>query len=75
MRKGFFMGLALELLGMAAFSLTDHVLFNIQVCAVFWVLLALTASLPSQGPCSEKRIWFHKKFGGLAGIFSSRENI
>ncbi len=44
--KGFYFGIVLALLGMAAFSLTDHVLFNIQVAAVFWVLVALTANLP-----------------------------
>ena len=44
--KGLYFGIALALLGMAAFSLTDHVLFNIQVAAVFWALVALTAHLP-----------------------------
>ena len=44
--KGLYFGIALALLGMAAFSLTDHVLFNIQVAAVFWALVALTANLP-----------------------------
>jgi len=74
MQKGFFLGLVLALLGMAAFSLTDHVLFNIQVTAVFWVLLALAASLPTQETSIEKRTWFCKKFGGLAGVFALREN-
>ena len=73
MQKGFFLGLALALLGMAAFSLTDHVLFNIQVAGVFWVLLALAASLQSK-TCDEKRTWFFKKFDGLAGFFGSSEN-
>jgi putative inorganic carbon (HCO3(-)) transporter len=72
--KGFFLGLALALLGMAAFSLTDHVLFNIQVASVFWILLALVAALPIQEASQLKRVWFYKKFGGLAGFFGSREN-
>ena len=43
--KGLYLGMVLALSGMAAFSLTDHVLFNIQVAAVFWVLVALSATL------------------------------
>ncbi len=61
MQKGFFLGFALALLGMAAFSLTDHVLFNIQVAAIFWVLLALMASMPSTVSENKKRKWVYKK--------------
>lgn len=73
-QKGFFLGLALALLGMAAFSLTDHVLFNIQVASVFWILLALVAALPIRRTTQMKRVWVCKKFRGLAGFFGSREN-
>ena len=75
-KKGPYLGLALALLGMAAFSLTDHVLFNIQVTAVFWVLLALASVVPVGRTASERQLAsFHKKFAGLAGVFRSRENI
>ena len=70
--KGFNLGIALAISGMAAFSLTDHVLFNIQVTAIFWALLALTVSLPAIGPYARNRTWFYKKFRGLAGVFRSR---
>lgn len=46
--RGFYLGWVLALLGTAAFSLTDHALFNEQVAAVFWVLVALTAALPRE---------------------------
>jgi putative inorganic carbon (HCO3(-)) transporter len=75
-KKGPYLGLALALLGMAAFSLTDHVLFNIQVTAVFWVLLALASVAPVERTASERQLaYFHKKFTGVAGVFRSRENI
>lgn len=75
-KKGAYLGLALALLGMAAFSLTDHVLFNIQVTAVFWVLLALASAVPVRGKRTETEMgYFHKKFVGLAGVFRSRENL
>ena len=75
-RKGAYLGMALALLGMAAFSLTDHVLFNIQVTAVFWVLLALASAVPVRGKRTETEMgYFYKKFVGLAGIFRSRENL
>jgi len=73
--KGFHLGIGLALMGMAAYSLTDHVLFNIQVASVFWTLLALAVSLPAKGTYEGKHMWFYKKFGGLAGVFSSCENI
>jgi putative inorganic carbon (HCO3(-)) transporter len=73
--KGFYLGIALALLGMAAFSLTDHVLFNIQVTAVFWALLALAVSLPAKGQYEGKHMWFYKKFCGVAGVLRPRENI
>ncbi len=73
-QKGFFLGFAVALLGTAAFSLTDHVLFNIQVAAVFWILVALMAVAPIKGNHLGKRLWFYKKFGGLAGVFGSYEN-
>lgn len=75
-KKGPYLGLALALLGMAAFSLTDHVLFNIQVTAVFWVLLALASVAPAERTASERQLaYFHKKFTGVAGVLRSRENI
>ena len=74
-KKGAYLGLALALSGIAAFSLTDHVLFNIQVTATFWVLLALASAVPVRGKRAEKEMgYFYKKFAGLAGIFRSREN-
>ena len=74
-KKGAYLGLARALSGMAAFSLTDHVLFNIQVTAVFWVLLALASAVPVRGKHAEQEMdYFYKKFAGLAGIFRSREN-
>ena len=61
-------GLLLALTGMAAFSLTDHVLFNIQVTAVFCSLLAL-AGVASTGSAEQaERFWLKKKFTGIAGI-------
>ena len=59
--KGLLLGLLLALLGMAAFSLTDHVLFNIQVTAVFWVLLALSGSFSETGSDQVPRFWIFKK--------------
>lgn len=73
--KGLFLGLLLALSGMAAYSLTDHVLFNIQVTAVFWLLLALTAVMPVRRTRQRRRFWFGKKFRGLAGTFAARANI
>ena len=74
-KKGAYLGLALALSGMAAFSLTDHVLFNIQVTATFWILLALASAVPVRGKRTETEMgYFYKKFVGLAGIFRSREN-
>ena len=74
-KKGAYLGLGLALSGMAAFSLTDHVLFNIQVTATFWVLLALASAVPVRGTRAENEMgYFYKKFVGLAGIFRSREN-
>jgi putative inorganic carbon (HCO3(-)) transporter len=53
--KAFYLGIVLSLLGMAAFSLTDHVLFNIQVAAVFWVIVGLAASLQGKSCVIKKR--------------------
>ena len=61
-------GLFLALTGMAAFSLTDHVLFNIQVAAVFWSLLALAGNSADGAPGAGEKFWIKKKFAGLAGF-------
>ena len=61
-------GLLLALTGMAAFSLTDHVLFNIQVTAVFCSLLALAGVASTDSPEQTERPWLKKKFTGIAGI-------
>ena len=53
--KGFYLGIVLSLLGMAAFSLTDHVLFNIQVAAVFWAIVGLAASLQGKSCVIKER--------------------
>jgi putative inorganic carbon (hco3(-)) transporter len=71
--KGFYLGIALALLGMAAFSLTDHVLFNIQVASVFWILLAIAASLPTKDVGLGSLFWVNKNFSGVAGFFGSHE--
>ena len=61
-------GLLLALTGMAAFSLTDHVLFNIQVTAVFCSLLALAGVASTDSAEQTERPWLKKKFTGIAGI-------
>jgi O-antigen ligase len=61
-------GLFLTLTGMAAFSLTDHVLFNIQVTAVFCSLLALAGSASTGSAEHAPRFWWKKKFAGIAGV-------
>ena len=61
-------GLFLTLTGMAAFSLTDHVLFNIQVTAVFCSLLALAGSTSTGSSVQLEQFWLKKKFAGIAGF-------
>jgi putative inorganic carbon (HCO3(-)) transporter len=72
--KGFRLGMLLAIAGLAAFSITDHVLFNMQMMAIFLGLLAVTASLPEDRSNKVPQFWLNKKFVGLAGIFSLRAN-
>lgn len=67
--KGLYFGFFLAFVGMAAFSLTDHVLFNIQVTAVFWSMLAAMASANRPAASQTDRFWLNKKIRGLAGFF------
>lgn len=69
--KGLYFGLFLTMSALAAFSLTDHVLFNIQVAAVFWALLALIGNAPTGNPDVPQRFWLNKKFVGIAGIMQN----
>ena len=62
-------GVILAMTGLAAFSLTDHVLFNIQVAAVFWALLAVVASMPEKETDTPPTFWIRKKITGMAGFF------
>lgn len=71
-KNGVHLGLVLAMSGIAAFSLSDHVLFNIQMMAIFWCLLAVIASLPESETATASQFWFCKKFVGLAGFFSLR---
>ena len=68
--NGLQFGVVLAMTGLAAFSMTDHVLFNIQVAAVFWALLAIAAGMPDIGAEAVPRFWIRKKMRGLAGFFS-----
>lgn len=70
--NGLQFGLLLSMLGLAAFSLTDHVLFNVQVMADFWGLLAIVACMPESGNPEKFSYWVNKKIPGLAGFFSLR---
>ena len=67
--RGLYFGFFLAFGGMAAFSLTDHVLFNIQVTAVFWSMMAAVAVSDRALDTNRPRFWLHKKFRGLAGFF------
>ena len=68
--KGRQFGVVLAMIGLAAYSLTDHVLFNIQVAADFWAMLAIAACMPESGETGKPVYWIDKKFPGLAGFFS-----
>jgi putative inorganic carbon (HCO3(-)) transporter len=67
--RGLYFGFFLAFGGMAAFSLTDHVLFNVQVTAVFWSMLGAVAVSNRALATNKARFWLHKKFRGLAGFF------
>ena len=67
--RGLYFGFFLAFGGMAAFSLTDHVLFNIQVTAVFWSIMAAVAVSERALTTNKTRVWLRKKFRGLAGFF------
>jgi putative inorganic carbon (HCO3(-)) transporter len=67
--RGLCFGFFLAFSGMAAFSLTDHVLFNIQVTAVFWSMMGAVASANRQVAAQTDRFWLNKKFRGIAGFF------
>lgn len=67
---GMDLGLVLALIGTAAFSLTDHVLFNVQVCATFWLLLGVSGNLSDRTEQNQRRFWINKKYVGFAGIFN-----
>ena len=67
--RGLYFGFFLAFGGMAAFSLTDHVLFNIQVTAVFWSMMAAVAVSERALTTNKTRVWLRKKFRGLAGFF------
>ncbi len=69
-RKSLQLGLVIALVGLAAFSLTDHVLFNIQVCAVFWFLLGVGANLSDKTEQIQRQLWINKKYVGFAGILN-----
>ena len=62
--KGLQFGIVLSMAGLAVFSLTDHVLFNIQVMADFWAMLAMAACLPDVGEPAAEKYWICKKVRG-----------
>lgn len=59
--KGISLGFFLSLSGMLAFSLTDHVLFNIQVTAVYWALLAFGANWSDKFYAATQHYWIFLK--------------
>ena len=59
--RGLPFGMLLSMAGLAIFSLTDHVLFNLQVMAVFWALLAVAACMPDNSRSSRPAYWLYKK--------------
>lgn len=61
----------LALIGLGGFCLTDHLLFNIQIGMLFWLMLGLTGRLSEQ---KRNNYWIRKKYCGLAGFFSRPSN-
>ena len=67
--NGLQFGIILAMTGLAAFSMTDHVLFNIQVAAVFWALLAIAAGMPENRNEAVQGFWVKKKIRGWQDFF------
>lgn len=69
---GIFAGAAFKaLVGLLAYCMADHIIFNTQVGMIFWMFLGCAGRMGEQTSSS---YWVKKKFGGLAGIFSQGSN-
>ena len=59
---GMVLGILAALVSLLVSGLTDHILFNIQLSMIFWMLMALTAALGFSAGFIHPRYWINLKW-------------